>query len=154
MPHSSVAKRGGHGFSLVELLVVLAILGVILSVVVPSFDRATALGRRTHCTANLKHLSEAFQTQRAQVAFGGSHPYSVADQWPLHLKPFLDNNVFSLQCLDDSDPEPYFPQIDLRREAYAPLGHPEWDLHLFTTEPVWEEYSLAEWEGNPPGVQV
>ena len=49
------------GFSVVELLVVVAILSVLLSIVVPWVGRARMLARQGVCCVNLKHLQNAYQ---------------------------------------------------------------------------------------------
>ena len=50
------------GFSIVELLVVVAILSVLLSIVVPSLGRAKYLARLAACAANLHHVAVAANT--------------------------------------------------------------------------------------------
>ena len=47
-------------FTLVEILVVIAIIGMLAALLFPAFSRARASGRRTTCASNLKQLSAAF----------------------------------------------------------------------------------------------
>ena len=48
------AGGGGHGFTLVELLVVVAIIALLVTILMPSLGRALALARRSVCLSHLR----------------------------------------------------------------------------------------------------
>ncbi len=50
------AKRGGMGFTLTELLVIVAIISILLSLLLPSLHRAKESGRSVICKNNLHQL--------------------------------------------------------------------------------------------------
>lgn len=52
-------KSSGRGFTLVELLVVVAILAVLAGIILPVFASVRASARRTSCLSNLKQLGQA-----------------------------------------------------------------------------------------------
>ena len=56
------------GFTLVELLVVVAIIALLLSILLPSLSRARGQAQKVRCLANMKDLGAASQT------------YAVSDQ--------------------------------------------------------------------------
>ena len=150
MARAKLARRGWRGFTLVELLIVLAVLSLLMTVIVPSLTRAAAIARRTQCQTNLKHLSEAFLAHRSAMALGIDDQITIADQWPVHLSPYLDRNERALLCMEDYSPEGAFENFQILRQAIG--GAPDWDLGLFTTEPVWEQHNMWELEDNPPGI--
>jgi general secretion pathway protein G len=54
-----VWRRIHHGFTLVELLIVLGILSLLMAIVFPVFGAARGMARRTQCISNLRQLGQA-----------------------------------------------------------------------------------------------
>lgn len=100
-----------HGFTLVELLVAISIIGTLMSLLLPAVQNARESGRRITCTNNIGQLAKAFISydgqQRVLPGWRNTHPAlrsglrasdpaftAVLDantpSWPIMLLPFLE----------------------------------------------------------------
>ena len=86
----AVSKRKAGGFTLVELLVVVAILSLLVSILMPSLQQVTELGRRAVCLSNEHQIglaAFAYTTEyKGQMPCGyRSSPYAT---WDTLLLPY------------------------------------------------------------------
>ena len=107
MRHATVNR----GFTLVELLVAIAIIGTLMSLLLPATLNARESGRRLSCTNNLAQISKAFITHDGQFqvlpGWRNTHPALRAGvrtsnptlaaaldvntpSWPIPLMPILE----------------------------------------------------------------
>jgi prepilin-type N-terminal cleavage/methylation domain-containing protein len=98
------------GFTLVELLTVIAIVGILIALLLPAVQASREAARRASCENNLKQICLAFQNHHATLRFFptggwnwntpptylGGHPQVGAEQragWGFQILPFLEGNT-------------------------------------------------------------
>ncbi len=54
-------KKGNKGFTLIELMIVIAIIAILAAILVPNFLKARAQGQLTACESNLKNMGTALE---------------------------------------------------------------------------------------------
>ena len=85
-----------RGFTLVELLVAIGIIGVLVGILLPAVQQVRESARRTQCLNNLRQLGLAVQNYES--AHRQIPPSRAADgflTWPVLLMPFLEaNNLY------------------------------------------------------------
>jgi prepilin-type N-terminal cleavage/methylation domain-containing protein/prepilin-type processing-associated H-X9-DG protein len=101
---SAKCHRKSTGFTLVELLVVITIIGILIALLLPAVQAAREAARRAQCTNNLKQIGLGFLNHESTFKFlptGGSGPSYVGDSnygagksqpggWCFNILPFIE----------------------------------------------------------------
>lgn len=77
-------RRGSRAFTLIELLIVVAIIALLISVLLPSLSAARAQGRAAKCLAQLRvfgHGMAVYANENRDVMVGGRLPKLDACNW-------------------------------------------------------------------------
>src|SRR5690242_3765996 len=82
-----VKERDVEGFTLVELLIVIAIIALMIAILFPSLNNARRQAKVVVCASNLHQLDFAF---RMYVESNSGYLSPNTNNWPTPLRPYYD----------------------------------------------------------------
>ena len=97
IPGSSIPKvRQVCGFTLVELLVVITIIGILIALLLPAVQSAREAARRMQCANNMKQLALAchnFAATNNQFPYGRKYDIWDAYTWSEQILPYIEQQA-------------------------------------------------------------
>ena len=132
----NIDSRNRSGFTLVELLIVVAIIAVLGAILLPVYASAKSSGRRAKCQSNLRQIGQAFQLYQADYSDcypNTGDPYLwMGRRWRWPLKRYV---ILAAQK-DPNDPSNPYKSIG---QTMSVLKCPEDE----TPKSVWDDTSYA-----------
>lgn len=114
------SARPLSGFTLIEMLVCIAILAVLMAMTLPAIQNARESARATHCRSNLAQLGEAFHAYHMTHLSLPSG--SVDEQSPAAPGPDRFVWGWALQLLPQLDEQPLATRLDASRGVSDPVN--------------------------------
>jgi prepilin-type N-terminal cleavage/methylation domain-containing protein len=107
------------GFSLIELLVVFAIISLIAGLLLPAVQKAREAANRISCANNLKQIGLAFQLYHMDNrCLPTASACDSGPSWAILILPYLEEgNLYHQWNLTES----YYQQSDLARQSAVKL---------------------------------
>ena len=116
-----IAAHGPTGFTLVELLVVIGIIGMLMALLLPAVMSAQEQARQTQCQKQMKDLAGASLAHAMKKGRFPGWKESATDSWVVRILPYLD--MQEMARLGKSNPGEY----DQDPIFYCPSNTPEND---------------------------
>ncbi len=144
-----------RGFTLVELLVVIAVIALLMSILMPALSKTRRQAKDVLCQANLKQWGSVFGMY-ADDNGGHFMPGFTDDergyQWPEALRPYYPESADLRLCPVSAKPaseckEGYiWPQAEPQAWGVFPKGVEFW----CATPGDYGSYGINAWVGDPP----
>ena len=85
-----ISKKRKGGFTLIEIMIVVLIIGVLLAIAIPNFLRARETSRAKSCTANLRQIETAKEEWAMDTKAAATATPTAADLVDEYMKGTAD----------------------------------------------------------------
>ena len=110
---NSSRPRPLHGFSLVELLIVIAVIVILIALLLPAVGMARAKARQSQCASQLGQIYKAYTVANAKL------PQPVpAAQWPAKLSLYVEQETKVFVCPDNVAAGSSSPSYGMNSRAF------------------------------------
>jgi len=137
-----MTRRQSNGFTLIELMIVVAIIGILASIAIPSFLRLQARARQSEAATNLKSLFTGMRTQQ-RLPPEDIHSTGFAPERGNRYSYHMEDGCSSFEDRSGIDPVLGNPDLCVGADTFAFAGFP----NVFTVVPPagagWDAQAVA-----------
>ena len=81
-----MARINRKGFTLVEIMIVVAIIGLLAAIAIPNYMKSRETARKNSCIANMKQLREAIHIWAIDTGAASNATFATSDIVPNYMK--------------------------------------------------------------------
>ena len=99
-----MAMKTTKGFTLVEILIVVGVIGLVAAIALPNFFRAKENAIKNTCIANMKQIEGAVQRWAVDTGAAGDATVGTADLVPNYIKawPVCGTTSYFVPSVDET----------------------------------------------------
>ena len=141
LPRHACARGRNAAFTLVELLTVIAIIGVLAAILIPTIGKMRESAKSSRCVANLRQNGVAIQTYAADTK--GLLPSAG------FFVPGSNQRLFSISPYLTADPR-HFPNFLLAYVSVSKSG--SWNTSTLVGQSYASTFDCPDYKGSPGGI--
>ena len=145
-----VRTRREGGFTLTELLIVMAVIGLLATIVIPTAMRVPAYARSMQCKANLHAIGQAYAMRKSAEGLREFASQLIVDRWQVELRPYLGKSSAAFFCPEKAH-KPWFSLPKATMMIYNGDTF-LYELEFFQAAPIWEEGDHNDFLPDKPGL--
>ncbi len=82
----AIERRNGRAFTLIEIMTVVAIVGLLAAIAIANFVAAQRVAKRNVCIANLKQIQVVINTWALDTGANSDATFTISDLVPDYIK--------------------------------------------------------------------